>query len=73
MTDDDQAPETRRFNAIAEQSARFFVQYTKAASWEGAQFDDAITLVDARKVANARKILGFRTRIVESQTGTEII
>lgn len=50
----------------------FLVHYAKDGSWNHLDVDDALTLEDARKLASARKSLGFQTKITEKRTGTEI-
>lgn len=67
-----QTPLTIRFAAVVAEG-RFLVLYARGTdAWSPTNCDDALTLVDARKLADARKNLGYRTRIIEKKTGTEI-
>ena len=51
----------------------FSVHYSRdARAWPPLDVDDAFTLEDARKLATARQGLGYKTKIIEKRTGTEV-
>jgi hypothetical protein len=51
----------------------FLVHYAKNdAGWHPLDVDDAVTLEDARKLAGARVALGYRTKITDKKSGTQV-
>lgn len=66
-------PLTIRLAAVKITDGAFFVHYAQGTElWSSANRDDAMTLADARELASARQGLGYRTKITEKKTGTEL-
>lgn len=63
---------TGRMAAVTVEAV-YLVYYAKEnEGWHPLDIDDALTLDDARKLSIARKALGYRTKITDKKTGTQV-
>ncbi len=59
--------------AVVTLEPEYLVHYAKAdEGWYPLDVDDAVSLDDARKLASARQALGYRTKIIEKKTKTQV-